>query len=236
MMSANTKSIFITGTDTDAGKTYVSVLLLKAANELGLTSIGFKPIAAGCEQTVDGLRNDDALSLQAAASLALPYDLVNPIAFAEPIAPHIAAQRGGADIDMQVVAGTMHTLQNQDANFLLVEGAGGWRLPIDLGRRKKNENVFLSDFVAHNKLPVVLVVGMKLGCLNHAALTIEQIKRDGCHIVGWIANQVDPKMDCYAENLASLTRLMDVPFLGEVGYHADSIKFNGDALSSIVHQ
>jgi len=254
------KSVFITGTDTDAGKTYVSVLLLNAINRAGFNSIGFKPIAAGCEQTPQGLRNDDALNLQAAASHQLPYKLVNPIAFFPPIAPHIAAAQIGVDIDMQRVSDTLKALQNQDADFLLVEGAGGWRLPtslpspsappsappslsplptsFDVSERVplngKKKVMFLSDFVVQANLSVILVVGMKLGCLNHAMLTFEQIKRDNCAIVGWIANQIDPNMNCYAENLASLHSLIDAPFLAEVKHEQQSIDFAASTLKHIM--
>jgi dethiobiotin synthetase len=241
------KSVFIAGTDTDAGKTYVSVLLLHAINRGGFKSIGFKPIAAGCEQTTQGLRNHDALNLQSAASHKISYEKVNPIALFPPIAPHIAAAQVGKNIDMQQVADTLKQLHNEDADFLLVEGAGGWRLPIlipslsngiggsesaEVNRTTKIQ--FLSDFVAQAKIPVILVVGMKLGCLNHAVLTFEQIKRDNCDIVGWFANQVDPNMSCYSENLTSLHALLDAPFLGEVKHNQQSLDFTGSALKHIV--
>jgi dethiobiotin synthetase len=243
------KTVFITGTDTDAGKTYVSSLLLKAVNQKGLRSVGFKPIAAGCEQTADGLRNEDALALQSAASVKLPYDLINPISFEPPIAPHIAAAQLQQEIDMGLVLASLNKLQNENADLLLVEGAGGWRLPVimptllSVSRSSLNANkvhnsevVYLSDFVSERQLPVVLVVGMKLGCLNHAALTLEQIKRDNCVVIGWIANQVDPNMDCYALNLASLHALLDAPFLGEVGYNQQKIEFADNALDLILQQ
>ena len=230
------RSIFITGTDTDAGKTYVSVLLLKAMNQAGLQTIGFKPIAAGCDSTSEGLRNEDATNLQSAASTSLPYDLVNPVAFVEPIAPHIAAQKIGINIDMQVVSSTLQQLQSKNADVLLIEGAGGWRLPVSLACAEGEQNRFLSDFVAQQKLPVILVVGMKLGCLNHAALTLEQVKRDNCEVVGWIANQVDPKMACYAENLMSLKSLLDKPFLGEVAYNSENILLEESALAAITER
>ncbi|MFT7260976.1 MAG: dethiobiotin synthetase [Glaciecola sp.] len=241
------KSVFITGTDTDAGKTYVSVLLLHAINRRGFKSIGFKPIAAGCKQTGQGLRNDDALHLQCAASHKVSYEKVNPIALLPPIAPHIAAAQVGENIDMQHVADTLKQLHDEDADFLLVEGAGGWRLPTlilplsngvggskcaEVNGTKKVE--FLSDFVAKAKLPVILVVGIKLGCLNHAVLTFEQIKRDNCDIVGWFANQVDPSMSCYSENLASLHALLDAPFLGEVKHYQQHMDFTDSQLKHIL--
>jgi dethiobiotin synthetase len=245
------RSVFITGTDTDAGKTYVSVLLLDALNRAGLKTSGFKPIAAGCEQTLHGLRNDDALQLQKAASHKLPYNMVNPIAFAAPIAPHIAANKLGLTIDMQLVSNTLAALQKEDIDFLLVEGAGGWRLPTFLpslslsslpgeethqSKQPKQPQTaeFLSEFVAQVKLPVILVVGMKLGCLNHAALTFEQIKRDNCEVIGWVANQADPDMECYSENLASLHTLIDAPFLAEVKNGQQSIELNHNSMGHIL--
>ena len=245
------QSVFITGTDTDAGKTYVSVLLLEAINRAGFKTSGFKPIAAGCEQTSQGLRNDDALNLHKASSHKVPYNMVNPIALAAPIAPHIAAHKLGIKIDMQLVSNTLTLLQEEDIDFLLVEGAGGWRLPtflpslqplqpasekahLDERQKQPQKAEFLSEFVAQAKLPVILVVGMKLGCLNHAALTFEQIKRDNCELVGWIANQVDPDMECYSENLASLHALIDAPFLAEVKHGQQSIELAEKTLHQIL--
>lgn len=242
------QGVFITGTDTDAGKTFVSVLLLEAISRAGFRTSAFKPIAAGCEQTAEGLRNDDALNLQRASSHKLPYNMINPIALAAPIAPHIAAHNLGSRIDMQLVSKTLAVLQEEDIDFLLVEGAGGWRLPTflpslqpycekahqDERQKQPQKAEFLSEFVAQAKLPVILVVGIKLGCLNHAALTFEQIKRDNCELVGWIANQVDPDMDCYAENLASLHALIDAPFLAEVKHGQQSIELAEKAFSQLL--
>lgn len=245
------QSVFITGTDTDVGKTFVSVLLLEAINRAGFKTSGFKPIAAGCEQTSAGLRNDDALNLQRASSHKLPYSMVNPIALAAPIAPHIAAHKLGLRIDMRLVSNTLAVLQKEDIDFLLIEGAGGWRLPTflpslqplqtasekshqDERPKQPQKAEFLSEFVAQAKLPVILVVGMKLGCLNHAALTYEQIKRDNCILVGWIANQVEPDMDCYAENLASLHALIDAPFLAEVKHGQQSMELAEKTLRQLL--
>lgn len=229
------KTVFVTGTDTDAGKTYVSVLLLKAINEIGHKTIGFKPIAAGCHATSEGLRNDDALNLQAAANVALAYKQVNPVTFEAPIAPHIAAANVCEPIDMDLISATLSELQSSEADFLLVEGAGGWRLPIALPSESKSGKAeFLSDFVAEKQLPVVLVVGMKLGCLNHAQLTFEQIKRDNCKVIGWIANQIDPNMACYHENLNSLSQLIDAPLIAEVKYQQATLTLSDGAMQALV--
>ncbi|MFT5541011.1 MAG: dethiobiotin synthetase [Glaciecola sp.] len=229
------KTVFITGTDTDAGKTYVSVLLLKAINQKCFKTIAFKPIAAGCEQTVQGLQNDDALQLQTAANVSIPYNLANPIALEPAIAPHIAAAQLGKPIDMLLVSKTLADLQCLTADLLLIEGAGGWRLPVALPALDKSARIkFLSEFVMEHKMSVVLVVGMKLGCLNHAALTFEQIKRDGCQLVGWVANQIDPNMLNYAENLKSLAALIDAPMLAEVTHGQKTLNANDEVLGRLI--
>jgi dethiobiotin synthetase len=218
-------SVFITGTDTDAGKTYVSVLLLQLLNDTGLITVGLKPISAGCELVEvspgnEQLRNADALALQSAASLKLEYDVINPIAFAPPIAPHIAAKEADVKITTQALTAHYQSVQEgNQADFTLVEGAGGWRLPLSV---EQNEQVFLSDFVVAQQLPTILVVGMKLGCLNHALLTYEQLMRDGAKIVGWIANSIDSDMIYYQENLATLQACIDAPLLSEVANGASA--------------
>lgn len=205
------KSFFITGTDTDVGKTYVTRLLLQSFNQQSLQTAGFKPISAGCEQTAEGLRNEDALILQQASSVTLEYDLINPVAFEPPVAPHLAAEQLGVSVDMQTVNQAYSQIQALNPDITLVEGAGGWRLPLGQGR-------YLSDFAIQHKLPVILVVGMRLGCLNHALLTAEAIRRDGLSIAGWVANHIDPDMDLQKQNIASLKALLDAPFLGVVPY------------------
>ncbi|MCU7555255.1 dethiobiotin synthase [Alteromonas sp. ASW11-19] len=202
---------FVTGTDTDVGKTYVSSLLLQAAAQLGKRSAGYKPVSAGCD-VIDGeLVNDDAVQLQRAGSLALPLSTVNPIAFTPPVAPHIAAEEAGTVISTATIESGLQHIARQTPDLLIMEGAGGWRLPIGDGR-------YLSDVVAALKLPVIIVVGMRLGCLNHALLTAEAVQRDGLTITGWIANQVQPDMARYAQNLATLEQLMPAPLLAEVPY------------------
>jgi dethiobiotin synthetase len=203
---------FVTGTDTDVGKTYVSDLLLRAIAKAGKSTLGFKPISAGCEQTPDGLRNEDALILQAASSVSVKYDDINPIAFAPPIAPHIAAEQVGKSIELGELQTHFETMQGYQADALLIEGAGGWRLPLS------RKGTYLSDFVLQNQLPVILVVGMRLGCLNHAMLTVQAIERDGLKCVGWIANQLSDDMPVYEENLATLRELMPAPLIASVPY------------------
>lgn len=201
---------FVTGTDTDSGKTLVSSALLHAANG---STIGVKPIASGCEQTSQGLRNSDALALIAQSSIKLEYSQINPVSFEPAIAPHIAANAQGVKLTAQGVVESLPLAALLSADFSLIEGAGGWRLPLGNGE-------FLSDSVkrlnSNNELGVILVVGMKLGCLNHALLTQEAVVADGLKIAGWVANQVDPNMANQQENLASLQQIMSAPFLGYI--------------------
>jgi dethiobiotin synthetase len=205
------KKFFIAGTDTDVGKTLIASGLLQAANEKGLRTVAMKPIAAGCEQTEDGLRNEDALMLIDAMSAELPYSQVNPIAFEPPIAPHIAAMRENKQLSVSRLAGFCNGILMQPGDFVVIEGAGGWRVPL-------NPRETLANLAIELNLPVVLVVGMRLGCINHALLTAEAIERDGLRLAGWVANKVDPDMSCYDENLMTLKTLIHAPLLGEVPF------------------
>jgi dethiobiotin synthetase len=202
---------FVTGTDTDVGKTVCCQALLQAANKQQLRTLAYKPIAAGCEQTPYGLRNHDALLLQKACSLEVAYERVNPIVFTPAIAPHIAAQLEDKPIEQRYISQGLERLKSLKSDLIIVEGAGGWRLPL-------NANETLSGWVATQKLPVILVVGMKLGCLNHAILTYESIINDGLKVVGWIANQVDKNMPFYAPNIEMLKHKIHAPMLAEIPY------------------
>lgn len=203
------KAYFVSGTDTDAGKTLITSGLLAAARKQELKAFGLKPVAAGCEQTKDGLRNDDALKLMAAASVELPYELVNPVTLEPAIAPHIAAEQTGKRITADRLAGYCRGALFRKYDLAFIEGAGGWRVPL-------NDRDFLSQLPKMLDTPVILVVGMKLGCLNHAVLTAEAIVRDGLKIAGWVASRITPDMNCFEENLATLTSLMPAPCLGVV--------------------
>jgi len=201
---------FIAGTDTDAGKTFVATALLERANQLGQTSLGLKPISAGCDEVAGELHNDDALKLMAASSIKLEYSQVNPFAFAPPIAPHIAAQEVGRRLTVSQIQGMVQgAMMSGRADFTLIEGAGGWRVPV-------NSREFLSRLPQLLEMPVILVVGMKLGCLNHARLTAEAIRADGLAINGWVANCVQPAMPYFEQNIESLQSLIAAPCLGVV--------------------
>ncbi|RZQ56777.1 dethiobiotin synthase [Pseudidiomarina tainanensis] len=212
--------LFITGTDTDAGKTTCAVALIHALRGSGWRVRPYKPVAAGAELVDGQLRNSDALKLMRACAIDVTHDSylqVNPYCFAPPIAPHIAAAQVGGEPS---VAGIVEkiTMTPLEANELVViEGAGGWLVPL-------NSNESLADVAEQLQTQVILVIGMKLGCLSHALLTAEAITRRGLNIVGWIANQPQPTtMACYEENLATLQRLLKAPCLGVVPFlpHAD---------------
>ena len=198
-------AFFLTGTDTDVGKTHVACALLHRARRAGRTAVGLKPVAAGTDERGD---NDDVLRLRAASSLQLPADIVNPYCFAPAIAPHIAAAEDGVEIDFDRIAETVRNARQQ-ADFVIVEGAGGFCVPFGIDRNG-------ADLAARLQLPVILVVGMRLGCLNHALLTAEAIAARGLIIAGWIANCVAPDMLRFDENLATLEELLLAPLLGVI--------------------
>lgn len=200
---------FVTGTDTEIGKTTIAAGLLHAARAQGLSTAAAKPVASGCEETVDGLRNSDALALLGECSLPLTYEEVNPLAFAPAIAPHLAALEAGIRLDVQALSGPVRRVLAKGADFSLVEGAGGWRVPL-AGQGN------LSDLPIALGLPVILVVGVRLGCINHAVLTAEAIQRDGLTLAGWVANVVDPQTSRLEENLATLAERLPAPCLGRV--------------------
>ena len=208
-------AFFVTGTDTDAGKTLMTSGLLYAARARGLTTAAGKPVASGSERTSHGLRNADALALQAQCTPTLPYDAVNPVAFEPAIAPHIAASEAGRELSVASLLAPMQTLLAANADLTLIEGAGGWRVPL-------RDDACLSDLAMALNLPVILVVGVRLGAINHARLTLEAIERDGLKVAGWVANVVDADMSRLAANLATLeewlSRRGGIPCLGLVPY------------------
>ncbi|WP_105189676.1 dethiobiotin synthase [Pseudoalteromonas sp. T1lg48] len=205
------KQFFITATDTDAGKTHVTSLLLKLAVQHKRKALGFKPIAAGAEHAFGRLVNTDALTLIESGNTQALYEQVNPFIYEPPIAPHIAAEQQGEQITLAKLDRAYEEISALDVDILLTEGAGGWLLPI-------NDHELLSDWVAAANLPVILVVGMKLGCLNHALLTMASLQQCGVEVAGWIANQVDPEMAQYDANLATLKARLPVPMLAESPY------------------
>lgn len=203
------RSCFVTGTDTGVGKTLVSCALLHAANAKGLRTAALKPVAAGASLTPEGWRNEDALQLQQACSEVLSYEEVNPFCLQAPLSPHLAASQAGRRLSLERIAGFCQGVLLRRANFTLIEGAGGWRVPI-------NDRETLADLPRQLKMPVVLVVGLRLGCLNHALLTAEAIYRDGLKLVGWVANSIDPDMQERDANIATLKELLPAPLLATI--------------------
>ncbi|MEX6502895.1 dethiobiotin synthase [Pseudomonas zhanjiangensis] len=200
---------FVTGTDTEIGKTTIAAGLLHAARLAGLSTAAAKPVASGCARTREGLRNEDALALLGECTLALRYEEVNPLAFEPAIAPHLAAREVGVVLDVTALRAPVQKILDKGADLTLVEGAGGWRVPL-AGQAS------LSDLVVALKLPVILVVGVRLGCINQAVLTAEAIARDGLPLAGWVANVVDPQTSRLEENLATLAERLPAPCLGRV--------------------
>jgi dethiobiotin synthetase len=203
-------AFFIAGTDTDVGKTVSSKAILDALNMKGLNTAAYKPVAAGSEDKGEGVQNSDAIHLRSIASVELSYEEVNPYALLLPSSPHIAAEAENVVIDYSVLSQGLAALKAK-SDIVLVEGAGGWRVPV-------SKDDCLSTWVKQEKLPVVLVVGIKLGCLSHAMLTAEAIQHDGLEIIGWVANRVNPGTEHYAEIIAMLEDKMPAPKLGEIPY------------------
>jgi dethiobiotin synthetase len=201
-----TRTWFVTGTDTGVGKTAISCALLAAARQAGLRTAAIKPIAAGCDAAG---HNEDALELMQWMTEPLEYEQVNPVALSAAIAPHIAARQEGRSVQVSRLAGLCRGVMSTGADFVLIEGAGGWRVPVSARET-------LADLAVQLQVGVILVVGMRLGCINHALLTAEAIVRDGLGLVGWIANQAGEAMPSYQENLETLQQRLPAPLLGEV--------------------
>lgn len=201
---------FITGTDTGVGKTFIAELVLEGLKQAGIAACGMKPVASGCRHTVDGLRSEDAERLIAASSVRPAYPTANPYAFLEPIAPHIAARLVGQVIDIGVIRHAFTELRR--AARVVVEGVGGWRVPI--GPRQT-----MADVAAALGLPVVLVVGVRLGCINHALLTADAIAADGSRLVGWVANSVASDLAHSSDAIAALEQRLSAPLLATIPLH-----------------
>ncbi|WP_163649115.1 dethiobiotin synthase [Modicisalibacter sp. 'Wilcox'] len=200
---------FVTGTDTDTGKTLVSAGLLARARAQGLTTRGIKPVASGSVRTAQGLRNRDALWLQRYSAPAVDYSEVNPIALEPAVAPHLAAREAGMTLEASRLIAHIRQLQASPRQFGLVEGAGGWRVPL-------NRQEDLGEIARVLALPVILVVGLRLGCINHARLSAEAIRADGLRLAGWVGNHIDPEYAETEDTLAMLAHHLDAPCLGHV--------------------
>ena len=208
------RGFFVTGTDTGIGKTRVTAALLQAFARAGRKTVGMKPVASGAAMTPEGLRNDDALALQAAASERRPYGLVNPYCFAPPVAPHLAALEAGVEISLDLIRGVYEELR-KGADTVLVEGVGGWQVPLGAALE-------LPDLARDLDLPVILVVGLRLGCLNHALLTARALAADGLSLAGWVANAVDPAFERPEANVATLEAELHAPLLARLPHAPDA--------------
>ena len=202
------KGYFITATDTNAGKTLFTAGLLASLALQGYQTLGFKPVASGCKKTKQGLQNADALALMQASSVKLDYAAVNPYAFEPAIAPHIAAELAGSEINLEVIASLIRSQQSK-ADYILVEGVGGWLVPL-------NARQTLADLAGLLGYKIILVVAMRLGCINHALLTAQAIRQSGLEIAGWIANmgRQDEQMLYLQENILTLKNSLGTPYLG----------------------
>jgi dethiobiotin synthetase len=205
---------FITGTDTDCGKTLVTQGFMHLCKLQGMTTAGMKPVASGGIAQTDGvLRNSDALMIQSCCSTSTPYQLINPYCFEPPVAPHLAADMSSTRIDLPIIQAAYSELAQQNEH-MVVEGVGGWRVPL-------NDELDVAGLCQALRLPVVLVVGMKLGCINHALLTARSILSDDVPLLGWVANCVDPEMHLLEQNISTLQHLIPAPLLGTIPFLAD---------------
>jgi dethiobiotin synthetase len=201
---------FITGTDTEIGKTTATVALMRALKQQGYEVAGMKPVAAGCRLTAQGLHNDDALILKQEATVNVAYELVNPFAYQPPIAPHIAAAQVRRPITIEPIVAAYQQIASQ-AEVVVVEGIGGWAVPI-------SDRQTMADVARALDLPIILVVGIRLGCLNHALLTYENIIHKTCTAGGWIANMLGEDNPVAAQNIDYLKQALPVPYLGTLAY------------------
>ncbi|MBB4605083.1 dethiobiotin synthetase [Xanthomonas arboricola] len=203
-------ALYVTGTDTGIGKTMASTALLHALRRQGHTAVGMKPVASGCEHTPQGWRNEDALALQAASAPQPDYATLNPYALPAPLAPELAAADVGVTLSLEPIAQAFAQLRAQ-AEVVVVEGVGGWAAPL-------SADLDQADLVRALKLSVVLVVGIRLGCISHARLTAAAIAADGLDCIGWIANEVDPQMERIEENIGMLRQRLAMPCWGRIGW------------------
>jgi dethiobiotin synthetase len=202
------QSYFITGTDTNVGKTWATLTLMAYFKKQNLSVVGMKPVASGCEKISSEWRNSDALAIQKMGSEFVDYSLLNPFAYELPISPHLAGKKN--PVDLETVFANFQTLQNL-ADVLIVEGAGGWYAPL-------NENETIADLAKKLNVPIILVVSIKLGCINHALLTTEAIKNAGLNCIGWIAVCNDEMFDCVDLTIESLVARLKMPLMGTFPY------------------
>ena len=209
-MQKNKSAYFITGTDTDVGKTYIASALVQHFCQQGLQAVGMKPVAAGAELVDGRLLNSDVTELIKAGNVDADLALINPYVFAPAIAPHIAAEQAGIRVLLDNIQQSFDVLQTK-ADVVVVEGAGGFRVPI-------NRQETMADLAVKLNLPIILVVGVQLGCINHALMTAGSIRAAGLNLVGWVANRIDPNMPAIEENIATLKALIKAPCIADVAW------------------
>jgi dethiobiotin synthetase len=202
------RSVFVAGTDTGVGKTWVAVRMIRALAARGSRVSGMKPVAAGAEHRAEGWRNDDALALAAASNTAPPYELINPVCLPLATSPHLAARAAGSRIDVGRIV-TAYRELTRYADVIVAEGAGGWLAPIDHSQGASPRT--MQDVAVALRLPVVLVVGLRLGCINHALLTQNAIRASGLEFIGWIGNAIEPEFDASGDYRRALAELLAVP-------------------------
>lgn len=208
------RGFFITGTDTDVGKTTVALGLMAAFQQKGFTVAAMKPVSAGCVQTENGLRNDDALKLMQQADVDLPYETINPYAFEPAIAPHIAAADVNVEMSIDIIVDAYKVIADK-VDVVIVEGAGGWLVPF-------NETQTMADVAIQLALPIINIAGIRLGCLNHTLLTTQSISLNSLPLAGWIANHISEKTSRDDENIKTLQDRLSSPCLGNVPYLENS--------------
>ena len=219
--------IFITGTDTEIGKTRVACALLNILNKNDIKTVGMKPVASGAELVNNQLQNEDAINLINASTVKLPYGLVNPYVFKTPASPHIAASIDNQKIELDKITSCYREIESQ-SDFVIVEGVGGWLAPV-------NETQTVADMAEALQLPVIIAVGMRLGCLNHALLTAQHIQQNGLKLVGWIANSVDNNFSFLEENIKTLTERINAPLIAHLGFDKKNFASEyEDSISSLV--
>ena len=209
-MQKNKTAYFITGTDTDVGKTYIASTLVKHFCQQGLQAVGMKPVAAGAELVNGRLLNSDVIELIKASNVDADLALINPYVFAPAIAPHIAAEQAAIKVSLDNIQQSFDALQAK-ADVVVVEGVGGFRVPI-------NRQETMADLAVKLNLPVILVVGVRLGCINHALMTAGSIRAAGLNLVGWVANRIDPNMPAIEENIATLKPMLKAPCIADVAW------------------
>ena len=218
------KRFYITGTDTEIGKTRVSCQILRALQSQGISTSAYKPVSAGAELIAGQLQNEDALALMAASSTSQTYTDVNPWCFAEAVAPHFLATEAGVKIEPQRMA---NIITKNPTDIAVIEGVGGWLAPLDADTTQ-------ADMARATDARIILVVGMRLGCINHALLSAERIQSDGLVLSGWVANQVDAQMSRYQDNIETLANLISAPMIAKVDWNDQEIRLNKHFIDALL--